>query len=96
MITPDILEEFKERMHITHYSEDSNISRLLSFSCAYLKQVCGEFDLTNERAKELVFERTRFAYNDALEYFDDSFSSQIHSLGMEIALKEGEYDAPTL
>ncbi|PEJ35312.1 hypothetical protein CN689_06335 [Peribacillus butanolivorans] len=81
-------------MHISHSSEDDNLKRLLSFSNADLQEKCGKFDIDeNERAKELVFERTRYAYNDALEYFNDNFLSQINSLGLSISIKEGEPDA---
>ncbi|RRN68461.1 phage gp6-like head-tail connector protein [Peribacillus simplex] len=96
-ITTDFLEEFKQRMHITH-NEDSNLKQFLSFSITKIKSSCGEFDIYGEKdidlmGKELVFERTRYAYNDALEYFDDNFLSQITSLGLSIALKEGDPDA---
>jgi len=81
-------------MHISHSSEDDNIKRLLSFSIADLQGKCGHFDIEKDgRAKELVFERTRYAYNDALEYFNDNFLSQINSLGLSIALKESDPDA---
>ncbi|MFE0506755.1 phage gp6-like head-tail connector protein [Peribacillus butanolivorans] len=80
-------------MHISHSSEDDNLKRLLSFSIVDVQDKCGHFDMEkDERAKELVFERTRYAYNDALEYFDDNFLSQITSLGLSIALKEGDPD----
>lgn len=92
-ITPKMLNEFKERMHISHSSEDDNLKRLLSFSIADLQDKCGPFDVEeNERAKELVFERTRYAYNDALEYFNDNFLSQITSLGLSL-MPEDESDA---
>ncbi|SNT42389.1 hypothetical protein SAMN05444672_12239 [Bacillus sp. OK838] len=94
MVTLELLKEFKERMHISHSSEDDNLKRLLSFSIVDLLEKCGEFDIEeNEMAKELVFERTRYAYNDALEYFNGNFLSQITSLGLSIALKEGDQDA---
>lgn len=102
MITPDILQQFKDRMHITHHAEDSNLQELLSFSVAYVKRICGDFLLEGEemtdvdkQAKELVFERTRFAYNDALEYFEDSFSSEIHTLGFELSWKGVSGDETT-
>ncbi|GKU81205.1 phage gp6-like head-tail connector protein [Niallia sp. NCCP-28] len=90
-----VLQEFKDRMRITHSSEDDNLKTLLSFSVADITEKCGAFDIEkNIRAKELVFERTRYAYNDALEYFDNNFLSQINSLGLSIALaEEGESDA---
>lgn len=94
MITPTIVEEFKERMHITHSGEDDNLKRLLSFSVSALQESCGVFDIEDSQlAKELVFERTRYAYNDAVEYFEDNFLSQINGLGLSIAFKEGEQDA---
>jgi hypothetical protein len=88
-ISDDLLLEFKERLHISHSSEDENLKRLLSFSIADITAKCGDFDLeTNEKAKELIFERTRYAYNDALEFFDDNFLSLITSLGVSNALQE--------
>lgn len=93
-VSSDLLEEFKERMHITHSSEDDNLKRLLSFSIVDLQEKCGPFEIEKDlRAKELVFERTRYTYNDALEYFNDNFLSQINSLGLSIALKESDSDA---
>nr|WP_258832820.1 phage gp6-like head-tail connector protein [Peribacillus frigoritolerans] len=96
-ISTNLLEEFKERMHISHSSEDDNLKRLLSFSISAIKSSCGEFDIygekdTDQRAKELTFERTRYAYNDALEYFDDNFLSQITSLGLSL-IPESDTDA---
>lgn len=91
------MHEFKERMHISHSSEDDNLKRLLSFSISSLKNSCGQFDVYGEkdtdiRAKELVFERTRYAYNDALEYFENNFLSQITSLGISL-MPEDDADA---
>lgn len=85
-------------MHIFHSSEDDNLKRLLSFSISAIKSSCGEFDIYGEselenRAKELVFERTRYAYNDALEYFDDNFVSQITSLALSLIPEEDDSNA---
>jgi hypothetical protein len=91
IISDELLQEFKERMHISHDIEDANLKRLLSFSVVDLTAKCGPFDLIeneNEKAKELVFERTRYAYNDALEFFDANFLSLITSLGISLALEE--------
>ncbi|SEQ23524.1 hypothetical protein SAMN05216232_1986 [Virgibacillus subterraneus] len=88
-ITPTIVNEFKSRMHISHSGEDDNLKRLLSFSVSAIVSSCGQFDIsgtteTDNRAKELVFERTRYAYNDAVEYFEDNFLSEITSLGISL------------
>lgn len=84
MITENILNEFKERVHIFHEGEDDNLKNLLSFSVAFVESKIGAFDIEeNLKAKELVFERSRYAYNDAVEYFEDNFLSEILSLSLE-------------
>ncbi|PES17538.1 MULTISPECIES: hypothetical protein [Bacillus cereus group] len=91
-ISDEILQEFKERMHLGD-EEDDNLKRILSTSNMALLRVCGDYDLNNnEEFKELVFERSRYAYNDALEYFDKNFLSQINSLGVDKALEETKLD----
>ena len=97
-ITQELVQEFKERMHISHSSEDGNLKRLLSFSISSLKSSCGEFDVYGEkdtdlRAKELVFERTRYVYNNALEYFENNFLSEITSLGISLMPEEDDLNA---
>ena len=85
-ITQDILQEFKDRMHLGDH-EDSNLKRILSASNQELTRICGDYDInTDEVFKELVFERSRYVYNDALEYFNMNFLNQINSLGMQKAL----------
>ncbi|HDR8486324.1 TPA: hypothetical protein QC445_003135 [Bacillus cereus] len=87
-ISDEILQGFKERMHLGD-EEDDNLKRILSTSNKSLLRVCGDYDInTNEEFKELVFERSRYVYNDALEYFDKNFLSQINSLGVDKALEE--------
>ncbi|MEW4223140.1 hypothetical protein [Rossellomorea marisflavi] len=84
VIPDEVLEEFKERMKITSNSEDKNLQRMLVSSFNRITELCGDFDLERESSgKDLVFERTRFMYNDALEYFEDSFLSLIQSFAFE-------------
>ncbi|WP_204955729.1 hypothetical protein [Metabacillus crassostreae] len=77
-------------------AEDANLKRILSASVANLKRSCGDYDMnTNESFKELVFERSRYAYNDALEFFNDNFLSEINSLAIDKALEEIVLDDET-
>lgn len=85
MITTEILEEFKERMHLGDF-EDDNLKRILKSSYEDLKETCGDYDLTDETFKELVFERSRYVYNDALEYFEENFLTRINTLSMRKVL----------
>lgn len=84
-----LLTDFKNSMHISHKSEDGSLKELLSYSIAYVEDKCGNFEIDGEsnydkRARELVINRTRYAYNEALEYFEDNFLSEIISLGIDI------------
>ncbi|OTW63089.1 hypothetical protein BK703_01070 [Bacillus thuringiensis serovar silo] len=92
VILNEILQQFKDRMHLGD-EEDDNLKRILSTSNKALLRVCGNYDLNkDEEFKELVFERSRYVYNDALEYFDKNFLSQINSLGIDKALEEIKLD----
>ncbi|PFA93891.1 hypothetical protein [Bacillus thuringiensis] len=92
VISNEILQEFKDRMHLGD-EEDDNLKRILSTSNKALLRICGNYDLNkDEEFKELVFERSRYVYNDALEYFDKNFLSQINSLGIDKALEEIKLD----
>lgn len=92
MITPDILLEFKDRMHLEG-DEDANLTRILIASEKALKDMCGDHDvMVDEDFKELVFERSRYVYNDALEYFSKNFQHEINRLGVQKALAETEGD----
>jgi hypothetical protein len=96
IISDELLTEFKARMRITHSTEDDNLRRILSHSAEDLLQKTGPFDLeANERARELTLERSRYAYNDALEYFDQNFLSSITSLGLSLALEQIVLEEPT-
>jgi hypothetical protein len=86
-ITDQILLEFKERMHIGDH-EDENLRRILSASNKALIRSCGNYDINiDETFKELVFERSRYVYNDSLEYFNTNFLSEINNLGIAKALE---------
>lgn len=87
-VTQEIVDQFKERMHLGDH-EDGNLKRILSASEKELTRICGSYDIaTDEAFKELVFERSRYVYNDALEFFNTNFLNQINSLGIEKALAE--------
>ena len=85
MISDDILKEFKSRMRISHSIEDENLKSILNMSYEDLKNRCGDFDIDEYlRGRELVFERSRYVYNDSLEFFEDNFLSEITSIGIEL------------
>lgn len=38
-----------------------------------IKSKCGDFDMNNAIGRELVYERTRYVFNDKLEEFHNNF-----------------------
>lgn len=90
MISDDIVKEFKSRMRISHSIEDENLKSILNMSYEDLQIRCGKFKIEDYvRGRELVFERSRYVYNDSLEFFEDNFLSEIISIGIELA---GDFD----
>ncbi|WP_411736411.1 hypothetical protein [Paenibacillus sp. M2] len=79
-------------MHLDD-EEDGNLLRILKASNDDLVRVCGDYDIqTHEVFKELVFERSRYVYNDALEYFNINFLTQINNLMLDKVLSEVDVD----
>lgn len=91
VITQEIVEEFMLRMHLDD-DEDGNLKNILEASYEDLRDKCGNYEMTDKRFKELVFERARYVYNDALEYFDTNFLSQINSLAIKKAIESSGSD----
>ncbi|MCQ0957319.1 hypothetical protein L2I63_27015 [Bacillus cereus] len=92
VISNEILQQFKDRMHLGD-DEDDNLRRILFASNESLIKVCGSYDINkDETFKELVFERSRYVYHDALEYFTKNFLTEINSFGITKALEEIKLD----
>ncbi|PGC70367.1 hypothetical protein COM21_00790 [Bacillus toyonensis] len=88
VISNEILQQFKDRMRLGD-DEDDNLKRILFASNKALIKDCGSYDINkDETFKELVFERSRYVYNDALEYFAENFLTEINSFGIQKALEE--------
>lgn len=87
-ISNEILVEFKNRMKLGD-DEDDNLTRILKASVEDLQAICGDYDInTSERFKELVFERSRYVYNDVLEFFSENYLTQIVNLSITKAMEE--------
>lgn len=84
MIEQKQVDEMKRRLKIPHSFEDEHIKSLLEQSYEDIKFRCQDFVMgENLRGTELVYERTRYSYNDTLEYFHENFLSQITSFALE-------------
>lgn len=86
-ITAELLAEFKERMKLSD-DEDKNLTSILEAAIETMVDKCGNYDVhTSERFKRLVFNCGRYEYNDAAEYFDKNFLTEINSLALSKAFK---------
>lgn len=83
-----LLKDFKMRMRIFHEAEDENLKNILSSSMVAIKRWCGSDDVTKPEIKELVMERSRYVYNDSLEFFNENFLSEL--MAVSLSHYEGE------
>lgn len=82
------LEEFKRRMKISHSSEDMMLIGILEESYEDIRRLIGDFNMESYvSGKELVFERSRYVYNDSLEYFYDNFQQRIMDLSLDLSMR---------
>ena len=78
-----LLGTFKERMKIFHDAEDANLSRMLTSSEKAILDLTDSFDASDSRVEELILERSRYLYNDQVEFFYANFQGEI----LELSLK---------
>ena len=84
----EYLQNLKDRMKISHSSEDPHLLFILQSSYEDIQSLIGNFDMNQFLSgKELVFERCRYAYNDSLEYFYDNFQQRILDLSIELLMR---------
>lgn len=88
-----LLTDFKARMKIFHSSEDDYLKLILEASTKAIFAICGTFDVdTYSRGRELIIERGRYAYNDALEYFNDNFREDIINISLDLMVGDSDGD----
>ncbi|WP_428836191.1 phage head-tail adapter protein [Staphylococcus pseudoxylosus] len=82
-IDETMLIEFKEYAKISHDTEDNYLKNLLLKSYNILVSRFGEFDIYKDLiGQDLVFARTRYAYEDLLEYFNDNYQDDLLNFGL--------------
>lgn len=75
----ELLSDFKERMHITHSSEDDTLKRMLESSAVAIAKLVGASSFDGSLA-ELTMERALYVYNDALDEFRKAYADEIEDL----------------
>lgn len=72
-----LLQLFKQRMRISYDTDDENLKAILESSVSAVKNLVGSEDISNPMIRELVIERSRYAFNDSLEFFYDNFINDL-------------------
>lgn len=72
-----LLKLFKQRMRIGYDTDDENLKAILESSVSAVEKLTGSDDLTDPAIRELVIERSRYVYNDSLEFFYDNFINDL-------------------
>lgn len=85
-----LLEKVKEYLKIDWDDEDSNLTGIIERGKSNLQELTGTtLDFENEgQPKALLLDYCRYAYNNALEYFEENFHKEIVRLQYTEAVKE--------
>lgn len=78
----DNLNSFKQRMRISTEDSDelANLTDMLTASYTSILRLIGVSDASDPEVKELIFERSRYTYNDALDEFKDNYKQNIRDV----------------
>lgn len=89
-VSPDLFGEIKHALAITWNEEDREIKRLAERSVYALNDLVGvELDLEKDlSARELVIDRCRYAYNNAVDEFEKNFQGELSRLILRVAIEE--------
>lgn len=83
IISEKMLASFKSYAKVNHTSEDEYLKDLIAKSYANLQSRFGDFDIeSNLVGRDLVFARTRYAYEDLTEYFNDNYRDDLINFGL--------------
>lgn len=78
----DNLNSFKQRMRISTNDADelANLTDMLIASYTSILRLVGVPDASDPEVKELIFERSRYTYNDALDEFKENYKQNIRDV----------------
>lgn len=84
-----MLEEVKEYLKITWESENNYLQSIINRGKDNLSNLTGtDLDFEAEgQPKALLLDYCRYAYNNAIEYFEENFSKEILRLQLKEAVK---------
>lgn len=84
-----MLDAVKDYLKITWDDEDAALQSLIERGKAYLNDLTGaelDFD-SNGPARSLLLDYCRYVYNNASEYFEENFASELLRLQLQMGVK---------
>lgn len=86
------LKPFKQRMRINTEDPDeiANLTKMLIASYTSILRLVGVSDTTDPEVEELIYERSRYTYNDALDEFKENYKQNIRDVFLANQPKESE------
>lgn len=77
-----LLDDLKSELKITWNDEDAKLDKIISKGKAFIQGLTGttlDFEIVGE-PNTLLLEYCRYDYNNAVEYFEENFSSRLMRL----------------
>lgn len=86
------LKSFKQRMRINTEDPDelANLTKMLIASYTSIVRLVGVSDATDPEVEELIYERSRYTYNDALDEFKENYKENIRDVFLANQPEESE------
>ena len=86
------LKSFKQRMRINTEDPDelANLTKMLIASYTSILRLVGVSDATDPEVEELIYERSRYTYNDALDEFKENYAQNIRDVFLANQPQESE------
>lgn len=84
-----MLDAVKDYLKITWDDEDAAIQSMIERGKAYLNDLTGaELDFDSDGpARALLLDYCRYVYNNASEYFEENFASELLRLQLQMGVK---------
>ena len=86
------LKSFKQRMRINTEDPDelANLTKMLIASYTSILRLVGVIDATDPEVEGLIYERSRYTYNDALDEFKENYAQNIRDVFLANQPEESE------
>ena len=84
-----MLQELKDYLRISWDDEDTLLEATIVKGKAYLEDITGvTLDFEQAREKSLLLDYCRYSYNNASEYFEENFKSELLRLQLKSAVND--------